>query len=130
AYTLTVVDTAKDKKSTSIRMISWDGSQDLRVTNSTEGEGRPRWSPDGKWLSFLSSRQESKGSQLWLLDRRGGEAERLTELKTGISDYEWSPDGKKILLTISDFDADDTVKNKTTKPYVINRYQFKQDISG
>ena len=130
AYTLTVVDTAKDKKSTSIRMISWDGSQDLRVTNSTEGEGRPRWSPDGKWLSFLSSRQESKGSQLWLLDRRGGEAERLTELKTGISDYEWSPDGKKVLLTISDFDADDTVKNKTTKPYVINRYQFKQDISG
>ena len=130
AYTLTVVDTAKDKRNTSIRMISWDGSQDLRVTNSTEGESRPRWSPDGKWLSFLSSRQESKGSQVWLLDRRGGEAQRLTELKTGISDYEWSPDGKKLLLTISDFDADDTAKGKTTKPYVINRFQFKQDVSG
>jgi len=130
AYTLTVVDTAKDKRNTSIRMISWDGSQDLRVTNSTEGESRPRWSPDGKWLSFLSSRQESKGSQVWILDRRGGEAQRLTELKTGISDYEWSPDGKKLLLTISDFDADDTAKGKTTKPYVINRFQFKQDVSG
>ena len=130
AYTLTVVDTAKDKRSTSIRMINWDGTQDIRLTNGTEGESRPRWSPDGKYLSFLSSRQESKGSQLWLLDRRGGEGTRLTEFKTGISDYSWSPDGKKLLLSISDFDPDDTVKNKTTKPYVIDRYQFKHDVSG
>jgi len=130
AYTLSTVDSAKDKRSTSIRMISWDGAQDIRLTNGTEGESRPRWSPDGKYLSFLSSRQESKGSQVWLLDRRGGEGIRLTEFKTGVSDYSWSPDGKKLLLTISDFDPDDTVKNKTTKPYVIDRYQFKHDVSG
>ena len=48
---------------------------------------RARWSPDDRYLSFLSSRQEGKGSQIWLMDRRGGEAKRLTEIKGGIDDY-------------------------------------------
>lgn len=130
SYTLTTVDSVKDKRSSSIWMISWDGSQDIQVTNSPEGESRARWSPDGKYLSFLSSRQESKGSQVWLMDRRGGEGKRLTEIKGGISDYAWSPDGKKLLLTHADQEPEDTSKSKTVKPYVIDRYHYKQDIEG
>ena len=130
SYTLTTVDSVKDRRSSSIWMVSWDGSQDLQVTNSPEGESKARWSPDGKYLSFLSSRQESKGSQVWLMDRRGGEGKRLTELKGGVNDYAWSPDGKKLLLTLTDQEPDDTSKAKTTKPFVIDRYQYKQDIEG
>jgi len=54
AYTLSTIDSVKDKHISSIWMISIDGSLDLKLTNSPEGESKPRWSPDSKYLSFLS----------------------------------------------------------------------------
>lgn len=130
SYTLTTIDSIKDSRNSDIWMISWDGTQDIQLTSSPDGESRARWSPDGQYLSFTSSRQESKGSQVWLMDRRGGEGKRLTEIKGGIDDYAWSPDSKKLLLTMTDQEPEDTGKIKTTKPYVIDRYQYKQDVSG
>src|ERR1700760_674096 len=101
SYTLSAIDSLKDSRNADIWMVSWDGSQDIQLTNSPDGESRARWSPDGKWLSFVSSRasvgSEVKGSQVWLMDRRGGEAKRLTEVKGGVNDYAWSPDAKKLL---------------------------------
>src|SRR5215467_5198116 len=130
AYTLTEVDSIKDKRNTDIWMINWTGTDDIQLTSSGESETKPRWSPDGKFLSFLSSRNDAKENQVWLMDRRGGEGKRLTEIKAGIDDYAWSPDSKKLLLTITDHEAEDSSKIKTTKPYVIDRYQYKQDIEG
>ena len=54
AYTLSSVDSAKDKRNTDIWMISWDGKQTVQLTNSPEGESSPRWSPDGKYISFTA----------------------------------------------------------------------------
>ncbi len=133
SYTLTTIDSLKDSRNSDVWMISWDGTQDIQLTNSPDGESRARWSPDGRYLSFLSSRQATevvKGSQVWLMDRRGGEAKRLTEIKGGVDDYAWSPDSKQILLTLTDPDPEDSSKIKTTKPYVIDRYQYKQDVQG
>jgi dipeptidyl aminopeptidase/acylaminoacyl peptidase len=136
SYTLTTIDSVKDNRNSDIWMISWDGTQDIQLTNDPDGESRARWSPDGRYLSFLSSRMATdmvakfKGSQVWLMDRRGGEGKRLTEIKGGVSDYAWSSDSKKLLLTITDPDPEDTGKIKTTKPYVIDRYQYKQDVEG
>ena len=62
------------------------------------------------------------------MNRQGGEGEKITALKNDVSDYRWSPDSKKLLLVIQD--AADTSKTKTTKPIVIDRYQFKQDVQG
>jgi dipeptidyl aminopeptidase/acylaminoacyl peptidase len=128
AYTLTSVDSAKDRRNTDIWMISWKGDQSVQLTNSPEGESNPRWSPDGKYLSFTASRQGSS-SQVWVLDRRGGEAIKLTEVKGELDDYAWSPDGKKLALLIKD-PLDTGSKSKVPKPYVINRYRFKRDVSG
>jgi len=64
------------------------------------------------------------------MDRRGGEGKRLTEVKGGVNDYAWSPDSKKLLLTLTDPDPEDSSKIKTTKPYVIDRYQYKEDVEG
>ena len=130
AYSVSSADSAKDSYSTNIWMVSWDGQTNLQLTYSPESESSPKWSPDGKYLAFLSSRQESKTSQVWLLDRRGGEGKRITMYKGGVSDYDWSPDGKKMLLTIKDEDFTDTAKGKTPKPMVMERYQFKQDGEG
>ena len=134
AYTVTSVDSTKDKSDTDIWMASWDGAQTIRVTSTPESESSPRWSPDGRWLAFVSGRQEGKGGQIWLLDRRGGEAQRVTTIKGGVDDYVWSPDSKRLALVL-DVETDsvarkDTTEHKTPKPIVINRYNFKQDITG
>ncbi len=133
SYTLTTIDSLNDTRNSDVWMISWDGTQDIQLTNSPDGESHARWSPDGRYISFQSSRQPTetvKGSQIWVMDRRGGEAKRLTEIKGGVDDYAWSPDSKQILLTLTDPDPEDSSKIKTTKPYVIDRYQYKQDVQG
>src|SRR5689334_1338878 len=130
AYTVTTTDSAKDKSDTDIWMTSWDGSQTIQVTSSPDGESSPRWSPDGRYLAFISSRQAGKGGQLWLLDRRGGEAKRVTELKPGIRQYEWSPDSKRLALVMSDVAPDADTTNKKPKPIVVDRLHFKSDAGG
>ena len=146
AYTLSTVDTVADKSDTDVWMVSWDGAQNLRVTSSPEAENAPRWSPDGRYLSFLSSRPgKAKGNQIWLLDRNGGEAQQFTDFKGRLSSYEWSPDSRKLLLTMADRDASDPADpadgeppagggrgapGKAPKPIVIDRYKFKQDVQG
>ncbi|HTS47548.1 MAG TPA: S9 family peptidase [Bryobacteraceae bacterium] len=139
AYTLSSVDVTADKSDTDVWMASWDGSKQVRLTSSPESENAPRWSPDGRYLAFLSGRPgKAKGTQVWLLDRSGGEAQQLTDIKGKLSSYEWSPDSKRLVLVAQDRDPDDTDDDKPTpgaspkppKPIVIDRYKFKQDIVG
>lgn len=130
AYTVTTVDSLKDSRSTNIWMVSWDGTTNLQLTHTPESEYSPRWSPDGKYVAFLSSRQEAKSPQIWLMDRRGGEAKMITNYKGGVNAFEWHPSSNKLLLTITDAAPEDTGKIKTTPPMVIDRYQFKQDVEG
>ncbi|MGA0559005.1 S9 family peptidase [Larkinella sp. VNQ87] len=130
AYTLSSVDKEKDKRNTDLWMISWDGKESVQLTSSPDGESSPRWSPDGRFLSFVATRNGDKDSQLWLLDRRGGEGKKLTELKGELEEYEWAPNGKTIALVIRDKDYSDSAKTKIRKPYVIDRYHFKEDAKG
>jgi dipeptidyl aminopeptidase/acylaminoacyl peptidase len=136
-YVLATVDFAKDKRNEDVWMISWDGKQNVQLTNSPDGESTPRWSPDNKYLSFLSSRNDGEEKdddkdveQLWLLNRLGGEAKKISNVKGEIQDYFWSPDASKILLVMKDQDFSDTAKSKVRDPYVMNRYHFKQDYIG
>lgn len=126
AYTVTSVDSAKDKRNSDIWMTSWDGKEKLQLTNNPEGESNAQWSPDGKYLSFMASRNGT--TQVWLLNRKGGEAIKLTDVKGELQDYAWSPDAKRMVLSIKE--PLDTGKGKIPKPYIINKYRFKQDVSG
>ena len=138
AYTVTGVDRDADKLKTSIWMVSWDGAEKVRLTYGPESETSPRWSPDGRYLSFLSSRPgEAKGAQVWALDRRGGEARQLTNAKDEITGYEWSPDSRRLILVMKkkeepepDLPKGATAPPKQPKPIVIDRYRFKQDKEG
>ena len=130
AYTVSSADSAKDKRDANVWMTSWDGTETVQVTATTESETSPRWSPDGRYLAFLSGRQEGHGSQVWLLDRRGGEAQRITTIKDGVTAMDWSPDSKRLVL-VATIDLDTTRADTTRKrPIVIDRYRFKQDVAG
>jgi len=129
-YGLSTVDTTKDKRNSDIWMVSWDGKESVQLTSTPDGESRARFSPDGKYISFVSARQGATKGQIWLMDRRGGEAKKLTDLKTDLDDYVWSPDGKKIAMMLRDPDYADSAKTKVRKPFVLDRYHFKADIKG
>jgi dipeptidyl aminopeptidase/acylaminoacyl peptidase len=137
AYTVRTLDMKEDKRHSHIWMTSWDGARTLQLTSSKDSEHTPRWSPDGQYLAFLSSREgEDEIDQVWRMNRAGGEAERLTDLKGGVNDLVWSPDSKRMALVVKDPDPeavdskDKDKEKKTPKPIVIDRFQFKLDETG
>lgn len=134
AYTVTAIDTAKDKSTTRLWMVPAAGGQAIPMTGDSYSAGSPRWSPDGKYLSFTAAKGEEAKTQVWTLNRLGGEAEQLTNIRQGVSGYEWSPDGKRLLLLIRDPKPEELTKDKEDdkkpKPHVIDRLQFKQDYVG
>ena len=140
AYVVSTIDAKEDKSVSHVWTISYDGKTNRQMTASQESESAPRWSPDGKYLAFTSSRPgAAKGNQVWLLDRSGGEAVQLTEVKGKLQSYEWSPDAKRLALVMGDPDPEADAnaeaaksggKPKAPKPIVLDRYKFKQDIQG
>lgn len=135
AYTVSEVNAKADKNETHLWMSRYDGTQSLQITNRPgESETHPRFSPDGRYLAFLSSRTDSnEADQLWLMDRRDGKAKKVTDYKGGIVDFAWSPDGKRLALIVEDPNpnaVDPDAKIKTPKPIVIDRYFYMTDIKG
>lgn len=151
----TLIDT--DSRDSDLYMVSWDGATRLQLTYAEDSsESHPRFSPDGKYLAFITARNEGSGededdptgkSQVWLLNRAGGEAARLTELPGGVSSFEWSPDSARLVVVASDPEkkpeaeeaaeaapakGKDARKKKadTPPPIVIDRYHFKADVEG
>src|SRR2546425_9893994 len=127
AYVVTKVDRAQNRRNSSIWMAAIDGSRaPWQFTTSPQSTNSPRWSPDGKWLAFLSSRPagdaatgspataatappaaptptptpstEQQRAQLYVLSMDGGEARRVTNLKNGVSNFQWSPDGSRFVV--------------------------------
>ncbi len=135
-YTVSATDLKADKKSSDLWMTNWEGTRTVQLTFSKASEHTPRWSPDGKYLAFLSNRDDdNEAEQIWLLNRDGGEAEKITDCKGGVNDYVWSPDGKRLALIIADPDSEavatkDNSEKKTLKPIIIDRFQFKKDEVG
>jgi dipeptidyl aminopeptidase/acylaminoacyl peptidase len=136
AYTVSTPDRKEDTVDADLYMVSLKGGTPLRLTSSPKSETSPRFSPDGRFIAFLSDR-DGKKTEVWLLNRAGGDASKLTNLGANVSSLAWSPDSTKLALEVSDPDPDDAEdageseeKAKPVKPIVITRRQFMRDGEG
>jgi dipeptidyl aminopeptidase/acylaminoacyl peptidase len=126
AYIVTRNDRAEDAPRSALWMVSWDGRERLALTNFAAGTRAPRFSPDGRYLSFLRTATGGEHTQLLLLDRRGGEPRVVYETKDDLGAYAWSPDGGHLALSILRTPDD----GKAPRPIVVDALHFKQDEDG
>jgi len=141
----------EDKTETRIWMAPVAGVDAIVMTAEEVSSSHPRWSPDGKYLAFLSGRNEGK-TQVWLLNRMGGEAQKLTDAIQDVDDFAWSPDSKRLVIVLRDPSPEELdeaktkdkdkpgteekdkdakgKKPKTPRPLVVDRYRFKTDTIG
>lgn len=99
-----------------------DGSNSVQLTKGDKNSSIPQWSPDGKWISFISSRDGK--ANLYLLPVGGGESEKLTDVKTGVGNYEWSRDGNMIAFVMQDAAESKEEKDKKAK----NDWYFMDEV--
>jgi dipeptidyl aminopeptidase/acylaminoacyl peptidase len=152
AYAVTSASLKDDTSKQRIWMVQINAAgtplaDPIALTSEDASSTHPRWSPDGKFMAFLSGRNDGK-TQIWLLNRLGGEAEKLTDTAQDVDDFFWSPDGRRLALLLRDpsaeeledakekdkekdeGDSDKGKKKKADRPWVIDRLQFKEDIHG
>jgi dipeptidyl aminopeptidase/acylaminoacyl peptidase len=109
-FTVTTPDMSANRNASNIWIVPTGGGEAMQLTQSGQ-DFSPAWSPDGKTLAFLSSRDGN--SQVYVLSMEGGEAHAVTHLSTGGDMVKWSPDGKTIAFTSSVYpDCEDDACNK------------------
>ena len=128
AYLVSAARVEDDEAATTLWMVDWDGGPPVALTHSFKDVGVPRWSPDGRWLSFLATPPGAEHAQLMLLDRRGGEPRVLTKVSGVIEDYSWSPNTRRLVISMHGAEA--TAHGKVPLPIVIGTRYFKEDVQG
>jgi dipeptidyl aminopeptidase/acylaminoacyl peptidase len=91
-----------------VHLAAADGSASRQLTRGDKSATSPKWSPDGRWVAFLSSR--SGKANVWRINPDGGEAEMITDVKVGVTAFDWSPDGTMLALVMRDGKTDEEEK--------------------
>ena len=120
-------------------MTSWDGKRD-GAADDEQGvrDDRRAGAPTaGTWRSSRTATTRTTSSQVWLLPRAGGEAEKVTRvqgrrrgLRLVARRQAARARRRRPRPRAVDADEGDSKKKKTTKPIVIDRFQFKDDVDG
>src|SRR4051812_16616312 len=95
AFAVTTPDLEGRAYRSAIWTVPFGGGTPRQLTSGTARDRAASWSPDGRWLAFLSDRDGDKG-QLHVLPISGGEARRLTHGLKGIEGVAWSPDSARL----------------------------------
>lgn len=104
-------DLNANKVRTDLWLVNADGQNLRQLTTDPGGDFNPRWSPDGKFVWFLSTRSGS--SQVWRIPVSGGEAQKVTDLPLDVSNLQISPDGRHLAFSLEVFI--DSAKPAATK---------------
>lgn len=111
-----------------IWLAAKDGSMNRQFTRGEKSATNPRFTPDGKAISFTSTRNGDK-RQVFQIYVDGGEAKQLTHAENGINSYKWSPDGSKIAYTMTDPKSEEEKEREKQKRDVVlvdRNYHFSR----
>lgn len=136
AYVKTSIDEKKNTYTSQLYVTDSQGNSSEQWTHGEERISSVKWSPTGKYLSFLSSRNEK--SQLFVMSTKGGEARQLTTLPFGVQSYSWDTSEEKIWFNASyeqenDWNQEEKKKDEKEdfpKPYVVQKMKYIQDGNG
>ncbi len=125
-----------DFKESVFRSHIWITNIDRGITRqftfSQKSERNPRWSPDGSYLAFISTREEKP--QIFLIPVDGGEGVRLTEAEGGVMNFRWMPDGKDIIYLTKEQPSEEKKKEKEKKKkekfdsYVVGEEKYRNQL--
>jgi len=97
AYSVAVPSLQDNRNVSRIWLVEVATGKSRQVTNGPGSDRQPRWSPDGKTLAFIATRDS--GAQVWVVPSGGGDARRVSHLVDGAADPVWLPDGSGFLVT-------------------------------
>ena len=136
AYIVSRINREESAYRSAIWVAPVDGSAEPRqFTAGERRDGSPRWSPDGRWLAFVSNRdgeEEQKAkAQLYVMPANGGEARKLTDGKESVESLVWSPDSSRIAFArrVRD-EAYDEEDDRKRAPRRFTRVFYKLDSVG
>ena len=95
-YIRTKMDIMKDGKSSSLWIMNSDGTNHQKLTSLVKNESNPRWSPDGKRISFISNSGDGNGSEIFIYWVDSKQYSSISQLDGSPRSLNWSPDGKSI----------------------------------
>lgn len=142
AFVLVRMDRAENVQKASVWIVPTDGSAAARrLTSGPRRDSMPRWSPDGRWLAFLSNRDADWRADLYVIDLRGSEPRLVAQLPRGIEAYAWAPDSSWFaLLGRPDYpvdpdrdlpkDAEDARNRYQERVRHVSRFRYRLDGSG
>jgi len=93
---VTRFDVEADKSHTNLWLFPTEGASPRPLTRNDTSDTAPAFSPDGRWIAFVSKRGDDAESQIYVIAVDGGEAQRVTNLPTGASAPRWFPDSQRI----------------------------------
>jgi dipeptidyl aminopeptidase/acylaminoacyl peptidase len=100
AYVVNRIDRDANGYRAAVWVAPLDRSEEpMQLTSGGRSDQSPRWSPDGRWLAFVSNRDgedEKAHGELYVLPAAGGEPRRLTHGKESVDAIAWSPDSTRI----------------------------------
>ena len=105
----------ESKMITHLYLASTAGGTPIQLTYGQHSHSVPKWSPDGRYIAFLSTRVKDKAN-LHVLRASGGEAWALTNYdKSDIAQFAWSPDGQSIAFLLAEPPTEEKEKAKKAK---------------
>ena len=124
----------RGKDRSSLWAVPFAGGRPRRLTHGAWSDTRPRISPDGRSIAFLSDREKAGVAQVWMMPLDGGEARLLTSFRRSALEAEWMPDGRALAVLATD-EASHVLHgeregDETATVRVLRRLDWRMDGEG